>query len=406
MKITLRDIEQARKRIASGIWRSPCQESRVLSLLTGSRIFCKLDNLQHTGSFKERGARNALLLLTSAQKKRGVIAASAGNHALGLAHHGSLLKIPVTVVMPQFAPLIKSSACRQLGAEVILHGETFGAALEEAQRLCQGKNLTYIHGFDDPAIIAGQGTMGLEILEQVPDVDAVVLPIGGGGLIAGVATAIKAKRPKVKIIGVQTAHWQGFGKSLRAGRPIAVQGSPTLADGLAVSVVGTNAFAIAKSRIDDLVSVTEGEIAYAILKALEAEKTVVEGAGATALAAALAGKLKGLAGKKVVLAFCGGNIDPNILGNVIEKGLVFEGRLARFTAVISDRPGGLARLSRILADARANVKEILHERAFGGTDVSMTQVICTLETRDRKHVQAVLGKLRQGGIKIVSTITR
>jgi threonine dehydratase len=308
--------------------------------------------------------------------------------------------------MPQFAPLIKSSSCRQLGAKVILHGDTFGAALEEAKRLCQEQKLTYIHGFDDPAIIAGQGTMGLEILQQVPNVDAVVVPIGGGGLIAGVAAAIKAKRPKVKIIGVQTAHWQGFGKSLRAGRPVAVHGSPTLADGLGVSLIGANAFAIAKSRIDDLVSVTEGEIAYAILKALEAEKTVVEGAGATALAAALAGKLKGLVGKKVVLAFCGGNIDPNILGNVIEKGLVFEGRLARFTAVISDRPGGLALLSRILADARANVKEILHERAFGGTDVSMTQVICTIETRDRKHVQAVLGKLRQGGVKIVSTITR
>jgi threonine dehydratase len=406
MPVTIKDIEQARRRIAGGIWLSPCQESHSLSEMTGLRIFCKLDNLQHTGSFKERGARNALLLLTDTQKKRGVIAASAGNHALGLAYHGSLLKIPVTVVMPRFAPLIKSSTCRRLGAQVVLSGDTFGAAKEEAERLGREKNLTYIHGFDDPAIIAGQGTMGLEILQQVPDVDAVVVPIGGGGLIAGIATAIKAKRRNVKIIGVQTARWQGFSKSLRAGHPVAVHGSPTLADGLAVSLVGSNAFAVAKSRIDEVVSVNEDQIAYAILRAVETEKTVLEGAGATALAAALAGKIKGLAGKRVVLVCCGGNIDPNILGYIIEKGLVVEGRLARFTAVISDRPGGLAKLSRAIADTGANIKEISHDRAFGGTDISMTHVICTIETRDRKHVQEVLRSVRKSGVHIISTTTR
>ncbi len=399
MPVTLKDVEQARRRIAGGVWLSPCQESHELSKLIGARVFCKLDNLQHTGSFKERGARNAVLLLSAEQRRRGVIAASAGNHALGLAYHGSLLKIPVTVVMPKFAPLIKSSTCARLGARVILFGDTFGAAKEEAGRLCSEQNLTYIHGFDDPAIIAGQGTMGLEILDQVRDVDAVVLPIGGGGLIAGVALAIKSKRPKVQIIGVETAKWQGFSKSLRAGHPVAVIGSPTLADGLAVSLIGANAFALSRSRVDEVVSVNENQIAYAIMKALETEKTVVEGAGATALAAGLAGKLKSVQGKRVVLAFCGGNIDPNILGVVIEKGLVVEGRLSRFTACIRDRPGGLARLSHVLAEAGANVKEIIHERAFAGTDVSVTHVTCTIETRDRAHVREVLQSLRKNGIK-------
>jgi threonine dehydratase len=249
--VTLKDIQQAQRRIASGIWFSPCQESLALSEIIGARIFCKLDNSQHTGSFKERGARNALLLMPADKRRRGVIAASAGNHALGLAYHGRLLGIPVTVVMPQFAPLIKSNACRRLGAHVLLHSETFAAAKQEAERLCREENLTYIHGFDDPAIIAGQGTMGLEILKQVPDVDAVVLPIGGGGLIAGVSLAIKSKRPKVRIIGVECTRWPGFSRVLRAGHPVVVSGSTTLADGLAVAQVGTNAFAIARSRVDD-----------------------------------------------------------------------------------------------------------------------------------------------------------
>jgi threonine dehydratase len=398
--VTLKDIQQARRRIASGIWLSPCQESHALSKLIGAQIFCKLDNLQHTGSFKERGARNALLLLSPGKRQRGVIAASAGNHALGLAYHGGLLGIPVTVVMPQFAPLIKSSACRQLGAHVILHGETFGAAKQEADRICREQNLTYIHGYDDPAIIAGQGTMGLEILEQVPDVEAIVLPIGGGGLIAGVAAAVKAKRPKVRIIGVESERWPGFSKSRRAGRPVPITGTATLADGLAVSQIGTNAFAIARPLVDEVVSVNEDQIARAILKTLETEKTVVEGAGATALAACLAGKVKHLQGKRVVVVFCGGNIDPNILGRVIEKGLVAEGRLIRFTATVSDRPGSLARLARVVADAGASVKDITHERAFAGTDVSAVNITCTIETRDHRHARAVLRQLHENGIHI------
>jgi threonine dehydratase len=392
-------IRKARRRIAGGVLVSPCVESASLSELTGMRIFCKLDNLQRTGSFKERGARNALLLLTPAQRQRGVIAASAGNHALGLAYHGSLLGIPVMVVMPRFAPLIKSSTCRRLGAQVVLHGDTFAAAKEEADRLGREQGLTYIHGYDDPGIIAGQGTMGLEILDQVRNVQAVVVPIGGGGLISGVAAAIKARRPEVRVVGVESVRSPTLTKALRAGRPVRISPAATLADGLSVPQIGAQAFALARRLVDEVVKVGENEIALAILRILELEKTVVEGAGATPLAACLNDSLKHLRGKRVVLSFCGGNIDPNILDRVIEKGLVVDGRLTRFTAVISDRPGGLAKLSRLLAEAGASIKEVTHDRAFAGADVSTVNVLCTIETRDRDHGREVLQLLRQNGIR-------
>jgi threonine dehydratase len=400
----LREIEQARRRIAGGVLVSPCIESASLSQLTGMRIFCKLDNLQRTGSFKERGARNALLQLPPAQRRRGVIAASAGNHALGLAYHGSLLAVPVTVVMPRFAPLIKSSACRRFGAQVVLHGETFAAAKDEADRLSREEGFTYIHGYDDPAIIAGQGTMGLEILEQVRGVESVIVPIGGGGLIAGVAAAIKASRPKIRIVGVESVRTPTFSRALRAGRPVRIPGATTLADGLCVPQIGTRSFAIARSRVDEVVRVSEDEIALAILRILELDKTVVEGAGATPLAACLSGKLKHLRGKRVVLTLCGGNIDPNILDRVIEKGLVVDGRLTRFSAVISDRPGGLAKLARLLAEAGASIKEVTHDRAFAGADVSTVNVLCTIETRDHRHVLEVHRLLRQNGIRFFRNI--
>lgn len=399
VKELLRDIEKARRRIAGAVLLSPCVESASLSELTGMRIFCKLDNLQHTGSFKERGARNALLQLPAARRRRGVIAASAGNHALGLAYHGSLLDIPVTVVMPRFAPLIKSSTCRRFGARVILHGDTFAAAKDEADRLGREAGFTYIHGYDDPAIIAGQGTMGLEILDQVPEVEAAVIPVGGGGLIAGVAAAVKARRPKVWIIGVQSVRTPTLSRALRAGRPVKIPGAATLADGLSVPQIGSRSFAIARRCVDDVVQVSEDEIALALLRILELEKTVVEGAGATPLAACLSGKLKSLRGRRVVLALCGGNIDPNILDRVIEKGLVVDGRMSRFTAVISDRPGGLAKLARLLAEAGASIKEVTHDRAFAGADVSTVNVLCTIETRDHRHVREVHRRLQQNGIR-------
>ncbi|MBL4576746.1 MAG: threonine ammonia-lyase, partial [Opitutaceae bacterium] len=378
MSVTLRDIQEARARLGDAIALTPCPESIPLSEITGAHIYCKMDCLQRTGSFKERGARNALLLLEEEKKGKGVIAASAGNHALGLAYHGSLLKIPVTVVMPQIAPLIKITTCQKLGANVILHGNSFQEARARADELVAEKGFTYIHGYDDPAIIAGQGTMALEILEQVPDVEAIVCPIGGGGLIAGLAVAVKALKPEVKIIGVEAEATGSFQAAMKAQKPVFLPAKPTLADGLAVSIVGENAFALAKDLIDQIVTVSEDDLALAILRNVELEKEVVEGAAASTLAAFLAGTLPHLAGKKVVLLYCGGNIDPIILSRVIEKGLVADGRLCRFTAVISDRPGGLAGLAKAIASTGASVKDITHDRAFAGSDVAAVNCLCTV----------------------------
>ncbi len=401
MPVTIADIRAARRRIAGGIIVTPCAESIPLSEAVGAHIFCKLDNFQRTGSFKERGARNALLQLTPAARRRGVVAASAGNHALGLAYHGKLLGIPVTVVMPDYAPLIKITTCQRLGANVLVHGRDFIEARARADALAAERGYTYIHGFDAPAIIAGQGTMGLEILEQVRDADAVVCPIGGGGLIAGLSLAIKSVRPKVRVIGVESTATGNFAAALRAGRPVVRPRRPTLADGLATLTVGANAFALARRHVDEVVSVTEDDIALAILRMVEFEKTVVEGAAATPLAAMMSGRLPKLRDKKVVLVVCGGNIDPAILSRVIEKGLVHDGRLTRFTAVISDRPGGLARLAGVIAASGASIKDITHDRAFSGPDVSAVHAVCTVETRDRNHVRELHRALRRHGFPTV-----
>jgi len=397
MPVTLAEIRAARRRIASGLLKSPCPESIPLSEITGSRVACKLDNLQRTGSFKERGARNALLLLSPSARNRGVIAASAGNHALGLAYHAQLLGIRVTVVMPDNAPLIKIATCERLGARVVVRGEDFAAARAEADRLAAEEGLAYVHGFDDPAIIAGQGTMGLEILEQVPDVEAILCPIGGAGLIAGIGTAVKSVRPDVQIIGVESEATASFTAALKARKPVTIPRVPTLADGLAVLRVGDHAFSLARRCVDKVVRVSEEWIALAILRLLELEKTVVEGAAAAPLAALMAGAVPQLRGRKVVLCVCGGNIDLAILGRVIEKGLVHDGRLARFTVRISDRPGGLAELSRVIAQAGASIKDIAHDRAFSGPDVSAVHAVCTVETRDPRHVRALLRTLRGKG---------
>ncbi|AOS44091.1 L-threonine dehydratase catabolic TdcB [Lacunisphaera limnophila] len=379
---------------------TPCPESIPLSDITGARIFCKLDNLQRTGSFKERGARNALLQLEPRQKKRGVIAASAGNHALGLAYHGQLLGIPVTVVMPDYAPLIKVSTCRKLGAVVVMAGRDFAEARARADELAAAEGLAYIHGFDDPAIIAGQGTMALEMLEQVRDADAIVCPIGGAGLLAGLAVAAKALRPGIKIIGVESGATASFTAALRARRPVTIPRRATLADGLAVLRVGDNAFRLARPRVDRVVRVTEDWIALAILRMIELEKIVVEGAAAAPLAALMAGLLPELRGKKTILTVCGGNIDPAMLSRVIEKGLVHDGRLARFTVIISDRPGGLAELTRVIAASGASIKDIAHDRAFSGPDVSAVNAVCTVETRDHAHVRELHRALRRQGFPV------
>ena len=401
--ITFQEIEAARTRIAGAVYYSPCQPSIPLSEIAGTEIFCKLDSLQRTGSFKERGARNALAQLSPEQKKRGVIAASAGNHAQALAYQGRLLGIPATVVMPQYAPLVKVSNCQKLGANVVLYGKDFAEAKGRAHEIAAEKGLAYIDGYDDPAIIAGQGTMGLEIVEQVPDLDAVLVPVGGAGLIAGVSLAVKTLRPQTKVIAVEAENVASFSAALEAGKPTKIALHPTLADGLAIPQVGANAFEIAHRFVDLAVTVTEEQIAIAILRLVELEKSVVEGAAATPLAACLSGKLEDLAGKKCVLLLCGGNIDPNVLSRVIERGLVADGRLCRFTAVISDRPGGLADLAAQIASAGASIKQVVHDRAFASSDVSTVNVLCTVETRNHQHLAELRAQLRAHGVETYDT---
>lgn len=400
MSIAFDDITQAAARIRDGIYLSPCPRSEPLSLATGCEIYCKLDYLQRTGSFKERGARNALLLLNHEQKQRGVVAASAGNHALGLAYHGRLLNIPVTVVMPTFAPLTKVTNCRQLGSRIFQHGENFGQAAAFARELQRQQGLTYIHGYDDPAVIAGQGTMGLEILEQVPDAEAIVVPIGGAGLIAGIALAVKTLRPQVRVIGVEPRNAATYAAALKAGEPVSVETTPTLADGLAVPRVGDNAFAIARRHVDRVITVDERDIALAVLRLVELEKAVVEGAGASGLAACLSNQLPELANRKVVLPLCGGNIDTQVLGRIIERGLAADGRLCRFEARISDRPGGLARLATSIAAEGGSIRDVAHERAWAGDDLTSVNVLCVVETRDFDHIRRLRERLTNEGFAV------
>jgi threonine dehydratase len=397
--ISFKEVEAARDRISGAVYYSPCRLSIPLSEIGGAEIFCKLDNLQRTGSFKERGARNALTQLPPEQRRRGVIAASAGNHAQALAYQGKLLGIPATVVMPQYAPLIKVDNCQKLGANVVLHGKDFAEAKARAHQIAAEKGLAYIDGYDDPAIIAGQGTIGIEIIEQVPDVDAVVVPVGGAGLIAGVSLAVKTLRPQTKIIAVEADNVASFSAALEAGKPTRIALHPTLADGLAIPQVGANGFEVARSRVDRTVTVTEEQIAISILRIVELEKGVVEGAAATPLAACLSGKLKEFSGKRIVLLFSGGNIDPNVLSRVIERGLVADGRLCRFTAVISDRPGGLADLTAQIASAGASIKQVVHDRTFASSDVSTVKVLCTVETRNHEHRAELRAQLKSRGVE-------
>lgn len=395
--VTFEEVQAAAQRLADSIVRTPCPFSIPLSEATGMKVYCKMENLQRTGSFKERGARNALLLLGEAQKKIGVIAASAGNHALGLSYHGQLLRVPVVVVMPRFAPLTKVSNCQRFGATVVLHGSTLAEARTHAEKLAAERELTYINGYDDPAIIAGQGTLGLEMISQVPDCDAIVVPVGGAGLIAGIALAAKQLNPKISVIGVEPVRAASFSAAIKSGRPVATDIKPTLADGLAVTQVGTNAFEIARKLIDRVVLVDEKALALAILRLLELEKSVVEGAGAAGVAACLAGLVPELRGKTVVLPLCGGNIDTSTLGRVLERGLSHDGRLCRITTAISDRPGGLARFASIIADEGGSISDIYHDRAFASDDVTIVTVHCIIETRDQDHITAIRKRLAAEG---------
>lgn len=401
LPVTLADVRAARERIADAIYRSPCPYSLSLSRLTGCEVYCKLDHLQMTGSFKERGARNRLLQLTDEQRRRGIVAASAGNHALAVAYHGQELGIPVTVIMPKWAPLVKVSNCRSFGADVRLEAEDFAEAYARAQALSKERGLTFVPGFDDAAIVAGAGTVGLEILEDVPDVDAVIVPVGGGGLIAGIGVALKALRPEAKLIGVEPVNAPTMHASLAAGKVIRVDTKPTLADGLAVAQAGQICFDIARQTVDEVQLVDEAQIAKSVLRLLEMEKMVLEGAGAVSLAAII-DRPPALAGKKVVLVLCGGNIDVQVISKIIERGLAADGRLTRLIAHTSDRPGSLAHLTATLAATGASVKEISHDRNFGPADVGRVDINCILETRDFAHVAEVHRALGAAGIEFTA----
>jgi threonine dehydratase len=399
MPVTLESIRAARERIKDVIYHSACNYSLSLSRLCNAEIYCKLEHLQVTGSFKERGARNKLkLMVERGEAKAGVIAASAGNHAQALAYHGQDLSVAVTVVMPKWAPLVKVSNCRSFGATIVLHGESYDDAKRHALELAEEKGLAYVPGFDDEAIIDGQGTLGLEILEDVPDVEAIVIPVGGGGLLAGVATAVKSLRPEVRIVGVEPVNAPTLHESLRAGKVTRIATKPTLADGLAIAEVGKLCFDLIRPRLDDLLLVDEPTIARSVLKLLELEKTMVEGAGAVPLAAAMTPSCQ-LQGKKVVLVLAGGNIDVTLLSRIIDRGLAADNRLCRITACVGDRPGSLARLTAILASTGASVLDIAHDRHFGPADPALVSLTATCETRDFDHIGEIEAKLSEAGIQ-------
>ena len=399
MAVELADIIAARERLRGHLRQTPCLWSPGLSRICGRRVHVTQDHLQVTGSFKERGARNKLAQLSPAQRAQGVVAASAGNHALGLAYHGQLMGIPVTVVMPRWAPLVKSSRCRSFGAEVILQGDTYDEARLAALALSAVSGRLFVHGFDDDDIISGQGTIGLEILEEVGDAEVVVVPVGGGGLIAGIGMAIKSLRPEVRIIAVEALHAPTISQALMHGGPLRVTPEATLADGLAVSAMGERSFALARRVVDQVVAVDETEIATAILTMMEVERTVVEGAGAAALAAVLA-KPELCVGANTVLVMSGGNIDVSVMAQVIERGLVHSGRLCRLVVTIDDRPGSLARLLAVIAQTGSSVKEVTHDRLFHGGNLARVNVTIISETRDHAHAAELITAVRQAGFAI------
>ncbi|CAH0728496.1 unnamed protein product, partial [Brenthis ino] len=385
LRIYFEDVSAAAFRIQSGIIKTPCVKSHMSSIY-GMDIYLKNDFLQHTGSFKERGARNALILLSPEAKARGVISASLGNHSQGLSYHAKQLNIPTTVVMPNVAPIMKIQNCRSYGANVIIHGHNMMEAKFHAMMLAKAEGLTYINGYDHPHIMAGQGTVGLEILEQVPDVDAVLVPVGGGGLLAGVATAIKHIKPHVLIYGVESEKCPSMQSAIQNEGPTSVEIRSTLADGLAVPTVGYNAFVTVKPLLDKLITVNEDWIARAILRLVEQEKFVVEGGGAVCVAAIMAGLADDLIGKKIVCILSGGNIDTTILGRCLERGLAAEERLVKFKVKVSDRPGGIAELCKLIFSIGVSIKDIMQERAWVCGDIFSVSVKVVCETTGPEHM--------------------
>ena len=394
--IQLSDVQAALGRIRADIRVSPCPRSETFSAVTGNSIYLKMDNQQRTGAFKERGALNRILSLSSDERARGVIAASAGNHAQGVSYHAERHGVRARIVMPLPTPLTRVSATRAYGAEVVLHGTNYDEAYENAMELSQQDSLVLIHAFDDESVIAGQGTLGLEILQQHPDVEVIVSPIGGGGLIGGVACAVKESRPSVKVYGVQPSRIPSMKAAIAAGKPVTLDSAKTIADGIAVRRAGDYTLPLVQKYVDDIVTVEEEEIANAILLLLEREKTLAEGAGAAAIAAVLNRKIE-LQNKRVAVLVCGGNIDVTLLSRIIERGLVKDGRLVRLRVHLPDYPGALHRLTGILAEHRANIVETSYDRAYHGVNLGDTAIDITMETRGPAHIAELLSALAGAG---------
>lgn len=366
--------------------------SKTLSRLTGNAIYLKLENLQMTGSFKERGALNRILTMTDDERRRGVIAASAGNHGQGIAYHAARRGIQAQIWMPRSTPLIKLSATRAYGADVVLHGDSYDEACEAAVERSLQRNATFVHAFDDDEVIAGQGTLGLEILEQNPTLDVMVVPVGGGGLIGGVACAVKGRNPKVEVVGVQTSRLPSMKAALERAEPVNLPAESTLADGIAVRKAGTRTLPLVREYVDQIVTVDEDEIAAAILMLLEREKTLAEGAGAIALAAVLQGRM-GHRGKNIAVLVSGGNLDVNLLARIIEQGMVRDGRRLRLRVRLPDYPGALEGLAAVIAKAGANIVETSYNRAHYGVSLSEAAIDITMETRGRDHASELLAAL-------------
>ena len=393
-RLTLRDIEAASVRLRGEVVDTPCMPSRTLSALLGCEVFLKFENLQFTASFKERGALNKMAQLTAVERAAGVLAVSAGNHAQGVAYHAQRMGIPATIVMPRFAPAVKVERTRGFGAAVVLEGDTFDDARTHGMQLARERGLTLVHPYDDLAVMAGQGTIGLEMLAQQPNIDSLVVAIGGGGLISGVATAAKALRPGIEVIGVQTERFPAAWNAKHGGERASAQA--TIADGIAVKAPGELTLPVIRELVDDVLLVSEDDIEQAILMLLEIEKTVVEGAGGVGLAAVMkhAERFKG---RRVGLILCGGNIEPLVLAEIIERGMVKSGRLARLRLDVRDVPGALANVATLLGQLGANIDEVQHQRAFSSLSVERAQIEVVVQTRGVAHIEAILKAMREQG---------
>ena len=399
LPVAFADVQAAARRLSGQVLDTPCLASRTLSAITGAEVVLKFENLQFTASFKERGALNALSRLCEAadaagRPRPGVIAASAGNHAQGLAHHAQRLGVAAVIVMPVATPTVKVERTRGFGAEVVLHGDQFDDARRHAHALAAGRGLHLVHPFDDADVIAGQGTVALEMLAAHPDLDTLLVAIGGGGLLGGMAVAARSLRPDIELVGVQVERYASMIDAVTGSRH--TMGPSTIAEGIAVSEAGQLTRRLIASLVDDLLTVDEGDIEEALVMLLEVEKTVVEGAGAAGLAALLRHRQR-FAGKKVGLVLCGGNIDPLLLAAIIERGMVRAGRLARLFIGARDAPGVLARITALVAEAGANIDEVRHQRAFSALSAQHVDVELVVQTRNREHVQAVVQALRAAG---------